>query len=83
MNEAHIASRPGSIVSAPSDMTLADVEREFGWKCWSDGDQCYARRPQTPPGEHDARGEDPADLHEAITLALRFDHDITLTSAPH
>jgi hypothetical protein len=46
------------------------VEREFGWPCWRDDGQCFARHPQTPPGDHDARGEDPGDLREAILLAL-------------
>jgi hypothetical protein len=54
-----------------SHATLAALEREFGWTCWHDGDQYYARRPTTPHGEHDARGDDPTDLREAITLALQ------------
>jgi hypothetical protein len=66
----------------PHDLTLADLEKKFGWICWQDGDQCYARRPQTPQDEHDARGDDPADLCEAIVLALRLDHDITPASTP-
>jgi hypothetical protein len=74
MNESHVADRSASTASAPAGMTLAGVQTEFGWTCWCDGDQCYARRPQTPPGEHDARGEDPADLREAIVLALRSGH---------
>lgn len=57
------------MTSPASEPTLADLEREFGWPCWHDGDQCYARHPQTPHGDHDARGEDPADLREAILLA--------------
>jgi hypothetical protein len=59
-----------SIASGPNDMALAALEKEFGWPCWHDGDQYYACRPHTPHGEHDARGDDPADLREAITLAL-------------
>jgi hypothetical protein len=77
MNEPHATGRSRTIVSAPGGTTLASVEEEFGWTCWSDGDQCYARRPQIPPGDHDARGEDPADLREAIMMALQSSHDIT------
>jgi hypothetical protein len=68
--------------STPHKATLADLETESGWICWQDSDQCYARRPQTPPDEHDARGEDPADLREAIMLALRLDQDIPQVSTP-
>jgi hypothetical protein len=56
--------------ASTSERTLADVEREFGWSCWQDADQYYARHPQTPAGDHDARGDDPDDLREAILLAL-------------
>jgi hypothetical protein len=51
--------------------TLTDLEKEFGWICWNAADgQCYARRPTTPGNDHDARGEDPLDLRDAIRLAL-------------
>jgi hypothetical protein len=58
---------------------LGDLEEEFGWICWRADDQCYARRPDTPAHDHDARGEDPADLREAVILALQADRD-TLAS---
>lgn len=51
-----------------SERTLADVEREFGWPCWQDGDLLYARHPHTPTGDYDAQGDDPDDLREAILL---------------
>jgi hypothetical protein len=61
--------------------TLTDLEQEFpGWVCWDDADgQSYARRPETPDGDHDARGEDPLDLRDAIILALEPDKEKTGT----
>jgi hypothetical protein len=57
--------------------TRADLEREFpGWVFWRwpDGQYC-ARRIGTPEGDHDALGEDPQDLREAITLALDIEQE--------
>lgn len=56
-----------------SELTLADLENEFGWICWHDGGQYYARHPLTPADDHDARGDDPADLREAMLLAFPED----------
>jgi hypothetical protein len=53
--------------------TLADLEREFGWTCWHDGDQYYARHRLTAVEDYDARGDDPADLREAMLLAFPED----------
>ena len=54
--------------------TLTDLEKEFGWTCRTGTDgQCYARRPTTPGHDHDARGEDPLDLRDAILLALSIE----------
>jgi hypothetical protein len=55
--------------TSTSSLALAGLHREFGWPCWRDGDQYYARHPDTPAGHHDAQGEDPAGLREAILLA--------------
>lgn len=71
-------TRTATVCAAPatapapsaSDPALAVLEREFGWPCWCEGAECFARHPQTPPGDYDARGDDPDDLREAILLAL-------------
>jgi hypothetical protein len=54
----------------PGELTLADLERELGWTCWQDGDECYARHPLTAVDDYDARGDDPADLREAILISF-------------
>ena len=51
--------------------SLDDVRREFpSWACWERNGLCYARRQHTPHHDYDAHGDDPADLREAILLAL-------------
>lgn len=59
-----------------SSLALADLQREFGWP---DGDEYSARRPDAATGHCDAEGEDPADLREAILLAL----SPVLSPSPH
>ena len=56
---------------ASGEPALDDIRREFpGWVCWQRGGLCYARRPHTPEHGYDAHSDDPADLREAILLAL-------------
>jgi hypothetical protein len=64
------AQSSAAITQPTSGPTLADVEREFSLTCWQDGDQYYARHPRTAAGDHDARGDDPADLREAILINI-------------
>lgn len=54
--------------------TLDTLRHELpSWTFWHDPDgQDYARRPGTPKGGYDARGDDPADLLEAIQLNLAW-----------
>lgn len=63
-----LAARPGLV------LTLDTLRRELpGWTFWHAPDgQDYARRPDTPDGGYDARGDDPADLLEAIQLNLAW-----------
>ena len=68
MNAASLPAHSDNV--STDDRTLADVQREFGWPCWHDGDLLYARHPHTPPGHYDAQGDDPDDLREAILLTL-------------
>jgi hypothetical protein len=66
------------------ELTLAGVQHEFPqWVCWrGDCGQLYARRQQTPDGEHDATGGDPLDLRDAIILALRLEQADTRPATP-
>ena len=60
------------IYTSDAERTLDDLRREFpSWTCWQRNGLCYAPRPHTPGhDDYDAHGDDPADLREAILLAL-------------
>lgn len=65
---ADITGEAASGNGPAGELTLADLEREFGLACWEDDGQYYTRHPLTAAGDYDAKGDDPADLREAILL---------------